>query len=80
MDFTLTPSNLSAAAALFLRSHQAPSPATVTVTCSGLSWQQGQWVAQPQLHGWGQLQSLSQKCKQEASRTQSETLAGGGGN
>ncbi|XP_037005365.2 transmembrane protein 234 isoform X2 [Artibeus jamaicensis] len=38
------------------------------------------WVAQPQLHGWGQLQSLSQKCKQEASRTQSETLAGGGGN
>ncbi|XP_066231850.1 transmembrane protein 234 isoform X3 [Saccopteryx leptura] len=30
-----------------------------------------QWTAEPQLSGEGQLQSLSQKCKCEASKTQS---------
>ncbi|XP_011810822.1 PREDICTED: transmembrane protein 234 isoform X2 [Colobus angolensis palliatus] len=32
------------------------------------------WTAEPQLHGKGQLQTLSQKCKREASRAQSERL------
>ncbi|XP_028692442.2 transmembrane protein 234 isoform X1 [Macaca mulatta] len=41
--------------------------------CITSSWQVP-WTAERQLHGKGQLQTLSQKCKREASRAQSERL------
>lgn len=73
-------SDLAHEASLTLSNPRAPAALSAVTsgpqTCHryyGLTWTipaAGWWTAEPQLQGEGQLQPLSQKCKQEASRAQ----------